>query len=705
MPAAGALAGAPEWWRRPFRVFQTNIREVDSGLDVERNLRDVIEFGANAWLLNAGGIVSHYPSTLDHQHPSPWLRDRPSGDLLGDAVEASHRHGVRLIARCDFSKLHRDQFERHPDWFYISAAGERQEYNGLYATCPSGPYYQEKSLEVFAEILAGYAVDGLFVNWFLHPLRDYSGRRYSPCQCVHCQRGFAEFSGGLALPKEESFAEPAYPVWRRVADHVLDNLGARLRACIKTRRPDVALLLRHDPDVVDKEVNNALDRPLPLWRYDTGESVRMLSGTYPDRPVSVRTVMFLDMPYRFSAEQPGLVQLELAQTIANGAVPYAYVLGHTANQPDRKNVPHVRALLQFHRANERWYDGMRSAARVLLVSPTQAEVAYGAQGESQVVAARRGAYRALVESHIPFDVLPDSRLAAADADGRLARYRAVVLPNAAALSDAQCELLDRFVERGGGLVATFETATRNETGASRPGGAVGLASLGAARVLAKRDGVKELRGAYLRVTDRADLADLPDTDLVPVDLAFLYAAPRAGAVPSFRFIGPTRYGPPEKCWWGDELETEHPGLLWQTHGNGKTAYFPWPLDTLFYGHSLPECRSLLAHAVRTVAGGPQVETDLPPQIEVTIHRQESSGATLMHFVNGSGHQDRSFFEPAPFFDRTVSVRTEQPVARVTSAALGQELSYEQDNGMVRFRLPRLELLDLVVLEHQPRHRE
>ncbi|HEU5315650.1 MAG TPA: hypothetical protein VFX49_06035, partial [Chloroflexota bacterium] len=433
-PAAAPSSASPEWWKRPFRVFQTNIREVDSGLDVERNVRDVIDFGANVWLLNAGGIVSHYPSRLDHQHPSPWLKDRPSGDLIGDAVEAAHRNGVRFMARCDFSKLHRDQFEKHPDWFYVSPTGERQEYNGLYSTCPSGPYYQEKSLEVFGELLDNYAVDALFINWFLHPLRDYSGRRYGVCQCTACRRGFTDFSGGLTLPKEESFAEPAYPVWRRYADHVLDDIGGRLRALIKTRRPDVALLLRHNPDVVDKEVNNAVDRPLPLWRYDTGESVRMLGSTYPDRPVSVRTVMFWDMPYRFAAEQPGLVQLELAQTIANGAIPYAYVLGHTANQPDRKNFPHVRELLQFHKTHERWYDGLRSAADVLLISPAQAEVAYGADGESKVMAARRGAYRALVESHIPFDVLPDTKLAEAEADGRLARYKAVVLPNAAALS-------------------------------------------------------------------------------------------------------------------------------------------------------------------------------------------------------------------------------------------------------------------------------
>ncbi|MGH2352997.1 MAG: hypothetical protein ACRDJN_15415, partial [Chloroflexota bacterium] len=188
------------------------------------------------------------------------------------------------------------------------------------------------------------------------------------------------------------------------------------------------------------------------------------------------------------------------------------------------------------------------------------------------------------------------------------------------------------------------------------------------------------------------------TDLVPVDRAFLYVEAREGATPSFAFIGPTRYGPPEKCWWDDDLQTDHPGLLWHTYGNGRTAYFPWPVDTLFMGHSLMECRSLLAHAVTTVAGGRQIETDLPGQVEVTVHRQPSSGATLVHLVNGSGHQDRSYFEPSPYFDRQLALRTGQPVRRVTSAAQGLELSFRQDDGWVRCTLPRLDLLDLLILE-------
>jgi hypothetical protein len=74
------------WWGYPYRTFPTNLREIDAGLDVAKVVRAVVEIGANAWLLNTAGIVSFYPSRLPFQRPSPWLRDRPSGDLIGDAV-------------------------------------------------------------------------------------------------------------------------------------------------------------------------------------------------------------------------------------------------------------------------------------------------------------------------------------------------------------------------------------------------------------------------------------------------------------------------------------------------------------------------------------------------------------------------------------------------------------------------------------------
>src|SRR5262249_29116971 len=82
-----------------------------------------------------------------------------------------------------------------------------------------------------------------------------------------------------------------------------------------------------------------------------------------------------------------------------------------------------------------------------------------------------GWYQALIEARIPFEMVHDRLL---DAE-HVGQFRTLILPNIAALSDEQCRQLRAFVERGGSLVATYETSLYDEWGARRQD--LGLAGL------------------------------------------------------------------------------------------------------------------------------------------------------------------------------------------------------------------------------------
>ncbi|MCC7370515.1 MAG: beta-galactosidase trimerization domain-containing protein [Chloroflexi bacterium] len=707
------------WYTRPFRIFQTNIRETDAGMDVDAVADDVRDFGASAWLLNTAGLVSFYPSALPFARPSRWLVDRPSGDLIGDALAAAQARGLRLLARCDFSKLHRSVYEQHPDWFYVSPAGRSQVYNDFYSCCPNSPYYQHHAFEILSEILDRYDVSGFYFNMFNFQLRDYAGVHHGICQCIHCRTRFPDQTG-MTLPRTESWADPAYIRWREWSREVLRDLSGRMREHITAKNPEAGMILRQNAHILTHEVNNAVDRALPLWRFWAGEFGREVRTAHPQTPAVINSVMFLDMPYRFSAEQPGLLGLHLSQTMSQGVNLWAYVLGTTQNQPDRKNFGIVKRLLSFHRDHQDVYAGLRSAAKVAIISSVRSEERAGSGGDARDVAvmlgggeglasvlnARRGAYRALLESQIPFDILPDSQLVAAAGDGRLAQYDVLVLPNVAVLDDAQVAVLDAFVESGGGLVATYETGRYTPDGQVR--GEMPLASLGAARVMSKRSGAstigvadaggieRPMRSSYLRITRRADIPGFDDTDLVMLDRAFLTVEPRAGAEPSLTLVPRSRNGPPEVIYF--DYETEHPGLLHYAYGKGRTAYFTWPVDLLFFDHSLPEHRALLAQAVATVAGGRQVEAQSPPQVEVVVSRRPS-GEQVVHLINHSGHQDRSFHDPLPIFEigLSLAVGGSQPTGARALVA-GVDLSLTRDGDRTRLTLPRLDTFEVIVLE-------
>ena len=557
----------------------------------------------------------------------------------------------------------------------------------------------------------GYGIDGFFFNMFNHPLRDYSGRYHGICQCVHCRTSFGEATD-LDLPRSEEWTDPAYAAWKEWSRGVIADLAGRISDFIAERRPDVALVQRVSRHVIFNEVNNAVDRPLPLWRFWAGDFAREARTAYPERPAVQNAVMFLDIPYRFSAEQPGLVGLHLQQTIAHGVNPYAYVIGTTRNQPDRKNFPIVRRMLTFHRDNQKVYAGLRSDAKVAIISSLRsserlARVLGSEAGVEAVEQARRGAFRALVEGHVPFDILPDDQVAAAAGDGRLARYDALVLPNIAVLDEGQANALDEYVAAGGGLVATHETASYAPDGRLRA--ELGLQSLGARRVLSRRSGsaavdpsrpggaYRPLRSAYLRVADRADLPGFDETDLVMLDRAFLTVEPREGAVGSLTLVPASRYGPPEKIYFDVET-TEHPGRVSYAFGQGRTVYFPWPIDLLFFHHSLPEHRALLVRAVEEVAGRLQVRTEAPPQVEVVVGRARD-GRTVVHLINHSGHQDRSYHDPLPVYEIDLALDLgESTTARARALVSGEDLAVERTaDGRSRFVLPRLGDFEAIVL--------
>ena len=686
----------PLWYQQPFRIFQTNLREIDAVLDVNQVLDDLQSFHANAWLINTAGIVSFYPSKLPFQTPSPWLVERPGGDLLRDAVSEAHRRGVRVISRFDWSKLPRRLYEQHPDWFFVNAAGQPQVYNDLYSACPSGPYNQDLSFQVLGEVLDPYEIDGVFFNMFGFAPRDYSGTYHGVCQCVNCQRRFTE-RYGRPLPAAENWDDPAWVDYVTFTRETANELSARMRDFIHARRPEVGLVLfmhAGKGDVVMHEVNNAINRPLPYWAHNTGEKIKLSQGEYPGAPVTINSVLFLDIPYRFTSEQPAYVGLRLAQMLAHGANPYVYVIG-TTQQTDRRSHATVRQWYAYHESHAADCDGLVSPARVALVLPERSErLQYPGKGPDAVTAAYRGFYRALTESHVQFDVIYEQSLTEKlFEDGHL-RYSLLLLPNAACLSAEEGQAVDACVQAGGRVIATFESGLYDERGQRRATPL--LECLG-------RTGVNErwadMRSALFEIerSDRRFLAGMEDADILALLGEYLDVARRDGSQVSLRMVAPSPYGPPEKCYGGQA--TEQYGILWHSYGAGRTAYLPWQPDRFFYSNALPEYRFLLGGLARALAPEPLViETNAGPMVEIVVRDQPESGRRMVHLVNYSGQNGRSFNDPVEMREIRVRVAWRGALSRVRATVMGVDLAFEITGGSVSFTLPRLQLFEKVIME-------
>src|SRR5690606_7899713 len=133
-------------------------------------------------------------------------------------------------------------------------------------------------------------------------------------------------------------------------------------------------------------------------------------------------------------------------------------------------MPVVEEIYKWHWANERYLENRESLANVAVVYSQQTAHFYGGkESKKRVEDHLLGFYHALIEARIPFDMVHDRLL---DTD-KISRYKALILPNIAALSDQQCSQLRKYVAGGGSLIATHETSLYDEWGEHRGDFALG----------------------------------------------------------------------------------------------------------------------------------------------------------------------------------------------------------------------------------------
>lgn len=667
-PATEALIDTGSWWRAPFRMYQTNLREIDAGMDVEAVLDIVQEYGANAWLLNAGGIMSFYPTDLPFQTRNPYLQDRPSADFVGDAVAAASARGVRVLARMDFSKVSTRIASEHPDWLFVGPDQSKQTYNGLVSACPSAGYYQEAAFAVIAEFAARYPIDGFFFNWFSFNEIDYSRTYRGVCHCTACTSGFKEFSGGRELPAGRGDAD--YALWRRYAEFVINDLTARFREHIHDVRPNAALILGERADIVFHEANSALGRE--FWPFATGEAVSLSKSVRPDVPVLVNAAVFVDMPYRYAAIQPEHFAHYAVQAVARGAVPSAYTMGTPLATP-YPNMALASQVVHAHREHEDVYGALRPSAELLLIADPRQTV-------GAAVDEYRGVYEALQRAHIPFDIAPWQGIPEALAGGR---YAIVVVPDLRTEADqATIAALDSFVDSGHTVVTTGGILFDED----RPQ----LAGSPALRRSASTEADEELRNSYIAV-DEPGYGD-GYRRVVPVAGSYHYIECHPDAERHMRYVAQAPYGPPELC--HGTFPLDYPGWAVRRYGTGRVVLVPWGIGATARMFGTGAIGAWFADLITGLLPECRIEVrNLPESVELIVG--ESAGRLVVHLLNFSGVRHNSIGPEVPIRHGEIIV---PGATSARSLVAGQTIETVRDDGRLVVPVPEFGIYEALVLE-------
>lgn len=609
------------WWLQPHRLLQTNLREIDATMDLDRYVTEVKEFGADVVLFNVGGIVANYPTDLECHYRNPNMQ----GDLVGTVLARLHEENLRMIGRFDFSKINENIAARHPDWLYVSEAGTTVNYNGQVHTCVSGPYQQEHMFEILGEALDRYPLDGVFFNMIGYRRDDYSGNYHGICQCDNCRRLFKEHSG-LELPATQT-DDDTYKKYVEFTNMMRDRQFLRVNEFLKGKRPDLCLCTYTSSgvDVIRKESNHALGQET---YYDT-EKAKWTLLTCGERQLANAAVHFIRIPHRHSAVAPSLTARRLWQNMVNGAWLDFYCIGPLQRQEDRTGLDVVSQIYRFHAANQQWLSDTEPAGEVGLVRRAGDEY--------------EGLLKILSENHVAYEL-------ALLAPGQLECFSTVIVPDAGGIRAEEAALLDRYVESGGKVLLTGRVPDQFE--------ALGDLSL------------KEThdwdQGAYLRIRPE-DKARLDVPILEKLDLVFLrgeFHVYRGGdAEGLLRLIPPDMFGPPEKCYY--RQVSDDPALLYRKQGRGAAACFPFGIGAHYEMQAHQGHAALVLGAIDHLLGvDRRVQLDGPPLVEIN-HRADPNGRfEWVSLYNHSGQRGIALHEPIPIRQMELRFAPAHPVKSV-----------------------------------------
>jgi hypothetical protein len=469
------------WQNRVRRVGQTNMTEHDPAvMNVEEWADYWHSLAVDVVFVSVTGILAFYPSKVPFHKHGKFLNNR---DFFGECAAAAKKRGMRVVARMSPDLNWPDALAAHPEWAMRHKDGSPQlstEDPRLFKTCMFSTYMDDYVPAVIREVNSLYDVDCFYTNGW-PPLGNLP-----ECYCAICSK----------LPASGT---PAY--WNLFTERVL-ALWERYDAIAKEKKPDSFYFANSGGNVRGGPNLDRLGKIIAWFQADNqgrtyedpvvwGCSLQgrvcnaVLDGKFA---ANVTAAYSTGNPgWRNLSKTPEESRMWLNESLASGMAPYFHFVGAEKGFcEDRRWQPVGREYFQWTARHDAHLATHRSIANIGVVIGQSTQLLYPGPATARVRTymheTTQGIYDALLRGRFAFDYVHEDRLE----PERLAKYRALLLPNIAMLSDGQCQQLRDYVRAGGSLMASFETSLYDENlnpradfglaglfGVSRAGDAVG----------------------------------------------------------------------------------------------------------------------------------------------------------------------------------------------------------------------------------------
>ncbi|MEZ4727491.1 MAG: beta-galactosidase trimerization domain-containing protein [Caldilineaceae bacterium] len=410
----------------------------------------------------------------------------------------------------------------------------------------------------------------------------------------------------------------------------------------------------------------------------------------------------------------------MVEGYAGGIQPWWHFI--SAYHEDRRQYRTPESLLRWHEANEQYLLNRAPVATVGVVWSQENIDFYGRdEGQERVMLPYNGIVQALIRARIPYLPLHVDHIAR---DG--SQFKTLILPNLAAVSDAQVQSLRDFVAQGGNLVVTGESTLYTEWGERRPdfalGDLLGIEATGDVEGSMGQGAANwesYAHHSYLRLhpeqratVDGPHIEDEPleagerhavlrgfgETDILPFGGRLEMVEPAWDTEIPLTWIPPFPIYPPEFAWMRSE-DSGYPALtLRETKSGGRLAYLAADLDRCYGHYHLPDHGDLLANLVRW-----SINEEIPLYVEGTglidCHLYRQSGRLILHLVNLTGSSQAPLEQYAAVGPLQITLQLPADVTGAEAHLLvaGHTVTTAVENGWVQCTVPTIQDHEVLVV--------
>lgn len=711
----------PDWLTQRSRGVHLTIRDIDCrDFDVEQLAIDLEEMGVNILSFFCAGYITTHQTTLSIRR-SPYLGER---DLTGDIVNALKKRNIRAVPAMDLSLIPGNAAMEHPDWCSLDRDGNAYRANkdlgDFYIACPLSGYQNEYLALILTEIVQRYDIDGIKFGGGSYGFSSYGN---GICYCERCKTAYQQYAGAH-IPLEEDWEDPNWGEFQRWRQQRVVDRSKFLYDLVKSLRTDLPVMCNSvafgDPgwtikgsldiermaqyiDAVQVEAQTRVRVEEDQYHWDyvymPAEEANFLD-TVSDHQPWVLASYFQAWPWRRNAVPPAEQKVYMAQIYANGGNAILNLSGGPPKvHEDKRGFPAVASLYRFVAENQAYFQNDHSGSEVALLYSQTTMFFYGQnEAKQKYVEAIRGFEQALIEQHIPFQIISDSMLTLE----QLQKYKALILPAAACMSEEGAQAIEQYVTGGGNVVATFETSLFDLNGKKRANfllsSLFGAAYVETASVMGEPNGV--FKQAYMNIQDKHSplLRNIGDTQVIPAAYQFCHVEAGSSVEVPLTLSAAFRVFP-EGMSYTTAPDTGCPMAITKTYASGgRVVYFTGQPDIAFFRAGYPDWSRLMVNAVKWCLQDQLVlETNAPSTMMITLREQENR--KLIHFVNMNGGR-RMFQDIIPAHDIQLAIPLSEQFVPVKAYMLSnqQQLVINSSEHTCYVTIPTIKDYDVLVLE-------